>query len=140
MNLAEQYDGMIFSPTCHVQSKLSIGTQKSGLMHVVVQLTNPDWRIVRIKRNNSLHSCSARTQSWCQNHSNLMFFDRDTVELERTHLPDGQLFQLFINLRDWSMDRRIKSDKHETSLFLLASKSVRFVIDTADDQLDRTSS
>ena len=39
----------------------------------------------------------------------------------------------------WSMDRRIKSEKHETTLFLLTSGSARSVTKTADDRLDRTS-
>ena len=34
----------------------------------------------------------------------------------------------------------LESEKHETSLFLLTSKSAGFVIKTADDRLDRTSS
>ena len=42
----------------------------------------------------SFHSCSARPQSWCQNQSNFIFFDRDTVELQGSHIPHGQLFQL----------------------------------------------
>ena len=39
MKQTEQYDGM---------SKLTVGTKKSGLTHLVVQLTNPECSIVRI--------------------------------------------------------------------------------------------
>ena len=68
------------------------------------------------------------------------FFPRDTVELERTHFPHGQLFQLSINPRIWSMGRTITFEKHDTSLFLLTSESATCVIETADDWLGRTSS
>ena len=48
---------------------------------------------------------------------------------------------MVINLRGWwSLGRRIKSEKHETSLFLVTSKSARVVIEAADCQVDRTSS
>ena len=63
-----------------------------------------------------------------QNQSNLFFAERDTVELEGTHIPHGEFFPLEINLRGWSMGKRIRSEKHETSL-LLSSKSARFVIE-----------
>ena len=42
----------------------------------------------------------------------------DTVELEETSIPHGQLFHLQINLRAWLMGRRIESEKCEISLFL----------------------
>ena len=61
-------------------------------------------------------------------------------QLERTHIPHGQLFQLSINPREWYMGRRIESQKHKTSLFLLTSESARFIIETADERLDRTNS
>ena len=70
----------------------------------------------------------------------LYFSERDTVETERIHIAHGQLFQLEINPREWSMDRRMKFEKYETSLFPLISESVKSVIKTADDQLDRSSS
>ena len=44
------------------------------------------------KLNDYLHPRSTRTQSWCYNQSNFIF-----VELERTHIPHGQLFQQQIN-------------------------------------------
>ena len=45
------------------------------------------------KRNDYLHSCSTRSQSWGRNQSKPVFFETDTVELEGTHVPHGQLFQ-----------------------------------------------
>ena len=44
-------------------------------------------------RNHHLHSCRARTHSWCHNQSNVVVFHKETVELEGTHTPHGQLFQ-----------------------------------------------
>ena len=40
---------------------------------------------------------------------------------------------IFHTGRKWSVGRRIESEKHDASLFLLTSKSARFVITTADD-------
>ena len=72
--------------------------------------------------------------------SNFVLFERDTVRLVSTFIPYGQLLQLHINPSGWSVARRIKCDKHETSLSLHTSESSRFVIATANDRLDRTKS
>ena len=85
-------------------------------------------------RNDCLRPCNKKAQPWCQNQSNIIFFERETLALERTHIPQGQLFQIFNNLGEWSFGKKIKSGKHETSLLLLTSESARF------DQLDKTSS
>ena len=91
------------------------------------------------KLNDYSHSCSSgHSRGVTVNQSNHVFFVRDTVELERTHIPHGQLFQLLINPWERCMGRRIKSKKHETSLFLPTSESARFVIATAKDRLERT--
>ena len=90
--------------------------------------------------NDCKTSCSTRTQSWRHNQSKSIFSERDTVEMERIHIPHGQLFQLEIDPRERSMERRMKFEKHEISLFLLISESAKSDIKTADDQLDRTSS
>ena len=42
-----------------------------------------------------------------RNQSQRVFFETDTVELEWTHFPHGDLFQLLFNPREWSMGRRI---------------------------------
>ena len=41
-----------------------------------------------------LHSCSTKPQSWCYNQSKPVLFETDTVELEGTHIPHGQLIQV----------------------------------------------
>ena len=99
-------------------SKLSIRTKISGLMHLVVLQTNTEWSVVRSERNDYVHSCSTRTLSWCQHQSNFLFFESDTVELER------HIFHT------------IKFEKHDRSLFLLTSESPRIVIETANDRLE----
>ena len=53
------------------------------------------------------------------NQSKPVLFETDIVELEGIHIPHGQLFQPQINPGEWSMGRRIKSETHETSVFLL---------------------
>ena len=63
------------------------------------------------------------------------FYQTDTVELEATHVPHGQLFQLAINPREWPVVRRIESKKHETSLSRVTSKTARIFIETANDRL-----
>ena len=69
---------------------------------------------------------------------NLFSLKQILPSLERTHIPHGQLFQLRINLREWSMGRRITFEKHETSLLLLTSECARIVSATANDRLERT--
>ena len=98
-------------------------------MHPVVLLTSLELSVVRIKTERLF----AKTQSWGRTQSRPVLFEKDTVALERTHVPHGQLFQLHIGPTEWSMGRRIESKKHETSLFLLSSESVRTVIATTDD-------
>ena len=39
---------------------------------------------------------------------------------------------------EWFTGRRIESQKHKTSLFLLSSESARTVIATANDRLEKT--
>ena len=45
------------------------------------------------------------------------------VELEGTHIPHGQLFQLPIIPREMACEQGIASEKHKTSLFLFSSES-----------------
>ena len=44
-----------------------------------------------------------------------------SLNWKQTPIPHGQLFQLSMNLREWSVSRRSTSGKHETSLFLPTS-------------------
>ena len=67
-------------------------------------------------------------------------FETCAADLTGTRIPHGQPFQLWINLTEWWMGRSMKFEKHKKSLSRVTSKSVRFVIKTADDQLGRTSS
>ena len=57
-----------------------------------------------------------------------------TVDLERTHIPHGQLYK---SIR--FTGRRSESKKDKTGLFLLSSKSSRTVIATEFDQLNKDS-
>ena len=106
---------------------------ENWIMLSVVLLTNPEWSIVRIKRNDDSHSGSTRTQSWCYNQSN--FSVKDFPLCWRTNLSHRQLFQptnksILVN-GPWAGG--LSFEKHETSLYLLTSESQRFVIETADD-------
>ena len=58
------------------------------------------------------------------NNPDLFFCETDTVELEGTHnySPNGQLCQLQMNRREWSVGRRFQSKKHKTSVCLLSSE------------------
>ena len=53
-----------------------------------------------------IHIRAEKTTVMVPESSNCIFFDKDTVELEGTHIPHGHLFQLLINLGEWSMGRR----------------------------------
>ena len=76
-------------------------------------------------------------QSWCYNQSNPIFFDRDSHYLEKHKSHMGNCATI---LENWSMGKKIEFEKHETKLFLLTSESSKFVIETADDQLEKISS
>ena len=80
----------------------------------------------------------ARTETRRRNQSKLAFLETETIRLEGKLIPHGQLFQLQITLREWSMGREVQSKEHNTGLFLLNSESARTVIATAYDLLERT--
>ena len=135
MNPTEQFDGIMFWQACQVLSKVRIGTKRSGFMHSVVLLTNPDCE----DQNGTIIHIRAvtRTQSWCYNQPQLYFLGQRYRRIGRnTHSTLAALLQ--INVREWSVCSKIMSEKYETSLFLLTSNSARFVIKTADDRLERT--
>ena len=90
------------------------------------------------KRNVYVHSCIAWPQSWGCNQSKHHLFETDTVELEGTQIPHGQLFQLQMKPRERSKGSRLDSEKYETSMFHHTSETARIVIETANDRLERT--
>ena len=134
MKLTEQHDdGFMFWHLWKMLSNLKLGTKKIVLTHSVVLPTNPEWSIARAKteRLSTFVHCKATITPD-------LFSLRQTVELERTHLPHGQLFQLLIKPGERSMGRRIESKKHAQRLFSLTFESARLVTETANDRLDRT--
>ena len=92
------------------------------------------------KRNDYIHSCNTRTKSWCQNQSILFSLTRIPLNWKEHVFHTGGSSNYKNNPRDWSMGKRNKSEKHETSLFILSSKSPRFLVKTPDERLDRSSS
>ena len=114
-------------------SKLEIGTKKIGLMDSVVPLKKPRMEYCEDQNGTTLYIRAVQGRSHCAKiNPTFIFSERDTVELERTVIPHGQLLQLSISLRALSMGRRIQFQKHEPSLFLVTSESARFVIATAE--------
>ena len=81
-NPTVQHDRIVFWQICQVLSKPGIGTKKSGLMHSVVLLTNPQWSVVRIETER------------VQGHSHDVTLNPTVISLKETHLPHGLLFQL----------------------------------------------
>ena len=103
-------------------------------MHLVVLLTNPEGRVVRIETerfDNRAHGARINPSSLSLKEIPLTW---------KEHIFHGQPLQQEINPREWAVGRRIKSERHETSSFLLTSESARFVIETADGRMDWTRS
>ena len=101
--------------------------------------TNPEGSIVRIEDGTTIYIRALQGHSHgVETNPNLLSLKRIPLNWKRTSIPHGQIFQLQINPRGCSMDRRIESKKHKTSLFLLTSESARTVIKTAYDRLERT--
>ena len=85
--------------------------------------TSPERSIVRTKTDRLSAFEHGKAKVIGCNHSRPVLFDTDTVVLEGTRIPHGQLFQLQTNPRARFMGRWIDSKKRETSVFLLSSES-----------------
>ena len=117
--------GSCFDKHAKLLSKLRIGTKKSGLMHSVLLLTNPEWSIVRIN--------TIRLIAFVQYKATVMVLQSiQTCSLSKRY-PHGSA-----TAKESSMGRRFEFKKHKTSLFLLICESTRTVFETAYDRLERT--
>ena len=77
------------------------------------------------KRNDYLHSCSTRSQSRCENQSNFIFFDKDTVALEGTHIPHGQLSSNSQSISETGLGHEEQVWEARDKLFVFSTNSAR---------------
>ena len=97
---------------------LRIRTRKNGLTSSVVLPTNPEESTVIYIRalQGQSHGVTINSDLFC------------TVDLERKHIPQGQLYK---SIR--FTGRRSESKKDKTGLFLVSSESARTVIGIVED-------
>ena len=92
-------------------------------------------------KNDCLRPCSKKSTAMVPESIQLYFLClRNRCIGKNPYSTRAALVQIFNNLGEWSLGKKVKSEKHETSLFRPTSKSARFVIETADHQLDKTNS
>ena len=107
-------------------------THKEELFHLVSRSTDKPSREYCEDQNGTVIYFRA-----LQGHSHGVTINSDlfsTVEVERTHIPQGQFYK---SIR--FTGRRSVSNKDKTGLFLLSSESARTVIATEFDQLSKES-
>ena len=84
----------------------NLGTKKIWLTHSVVVTTNPKWSFTRTNTKRLFTFVQYKAPVMGLQSIQTCSFFSDTVELEgTTHIQHGQLFQLQINLTEWSMGR-----------------------------------
>ena len=91
------------------------------------------------KRNDSVQSCIARAQSRGRNQSKPNLLETDTFELEGTHMPHGQLFQVQIHHSERSVGRRLDWEAQDklvsSQLWIHTSRHRNSVRSTGKDSM-----
>ena len=99
MKLTKQFVGRMLSKLMEdVDQTRNLEHDNFGLTHSVVSRPNPEWSVVRTKRER--FSTFVHVQGHSQGvaiHPDLLSLKPILFEWEGTHIPHGQLFQLQIN-------------------------------------------